>query len=211
MAAKTIDKLWGLAINEKPRHFNFGEGYAETWDVVYPDIEEWTVEQCRQWLDDEGYDHLIEQCQDSEDPEEWQSTVRNGMMEAEKYAPMMNYIYPLPELKHGPETAQELIEDTNCVIVLIKDTDDEYPVTPYMALSGGGMDLSWDICEAYMLLGYLPPVHFCTLPDYAGMKLDEKAKWIISACRESCQVQKNWANSRLRDLENLEKSLAKNK
>jgi hypothetical protein len=209
METKTIDKLWGVAVDHKPRNFNFGEGYTETWETVFPDIEDWTIEQCRQWLDDEGYDHLIEQCEDSEDTEEWQSTVKDGMMEAEKYAPMMNYIYPLPDLKHEPETAQELIEDTNCVIVLIKDPDDEYPQTPYMALSGGGMDKSWDICEAYMLLGYLPPVHFCRLPACAGMKLNEKNKWILAGCRKSCEVQKNWANNMLRDLEHVEKQMAK--
>lgn len=29
-----------------------------------------------------------------------------------------------------------------------------------LALTGGGMDYGWEICEAYIRLGFLPPVYF---------------------------------------------------
>lgn len=44
------------AINVTPVDFDFSEGYGETWDVVYPDVDGWNLEQCREYLDDNGVD-----------------------------------------------------------------------------------------------------------------------------------------------------------
>lgn len=190
---RTLD-LYCDTVSAEPRHFDFSSGYGESWDTVYPDVSDWTEKKCCDWLDDNGYDD------EGGNPRE---TVREKMTESEIYCPMMNYIYPLPDLKHTPEKAQELIEHTNCVVVLI---DGE----PFMALSGGGMDLSWDICEAYMLLGYLPPLHFCELPDFAGKQLTETAKWIIDGCRKSCEVSMQQGKRLLERLDNTEKYLKQN-
>jgi len=65
------------------------------------------------------------------------------------------------------------------------------------------MDLSWDICEGYMLLGYLPPVHFCDLPAFAGMKLNAKNKWIINGCIRANVVSMYHAKNLLRGLRAL--------
>lgn len=197
---KSIEGLWCNALDVKPRDFDFGAGFCENWEIVYPNIDEWSEEQCCNWLDDFGYEDK------GGNPSE---TVRNRMLGSENYCPMMNYIYPLPDLRHDPANAQEIIENTSCVIVLIEDDCDKYSKTPYLALAGGGMDLSWDICEAYMLLGYLPPVHFCRLPDFAGKKLDETAQWIIDGCKKSCKVFSIWQKNQLKDLQTLQEQMRK--
>lgn len=207
---KNLDNLFCDAVDVKPLNYDFGKGYAEEWDTVYPDVDDWTIKQCREWLDEQGRDETSFGMEsDSEDEQEWQSTVRDCMLESENYAPMMNCIYPLPDLRHSEQEAQALIEDTNCVIVLIRK-DERYPDTPYMALSGGGMDLSWDICRAYMLLGYLPPVHFCRLPAFAGKKLNGEAEWVVNGCVKSCEIAKNQAEYKITDLQHLREILAKN-
>jgi len=107
---KSLDNLYCDAINAIPQDFDFSSGFAETWDTVYPNISEWTVKQCYDWLEENGYDTTD---YDAE------TLVYDAMMESGRYCPMMNYIYSLPNLKHSEEEAQRLIEDTNCVIVLI--------------------------------------------------------------------------------------------
>ena len=198
---KSIEGLICDTVEAKPREFNFGAGYAKTWDVVYPAISEWTKKQCISYLeemtgtmDEGGYETL----------EEWQDAAEGFMMDygIDRYTPMMNYIYPLPNLNHTPEKAQALVDDTNCVVVVV---DDE----PYLALGGCGMDMSWDICKAYMILGYMPQVHFCRLPEFAGKKLTVDAQWIIDGCKVSCQTAVNWHKNLFSDLERLEKSMPK--
>jgi hypothetical protein len=157
-------------VDEKPRDFNFGEGFGETWEIVFP----------QNATDEERDDY-------------------------DKFTPMMNYIYPLPRLARPDKAAQQMIRDTACVVVRIREGGEWQT---FLALAGGGMDLSWDICEAYMLLGYLPPAHFAAdLPAYAGMTLGGKTSWILAGCRRSLQVVKRQAGYGLRHLSELRRRL----
>lgn len=110
--------------------------------------------------------------------------------------PMMSYYYPLPEWgRYGlpaDETAR-LLEGSNlCLVQLLND--DEWG----LALTGGGMDFSWEICEAFMRLGLLPPFHFCDLPQMADRGRSKRDRWIIAGCRASAQVVKRRAGATLR-------------
>jgi hypothetical protein len=75
--------------------------------------------------------------------------------------PMMGCCYPLPKPHCGlsdtwgwnTDDASKLDDLPLCIVEF--DTD-----TYGLALTGGGMDLSWEICEAFMRLRFLPPVHF---------------------------------------------------
>jgi hypothetical protein len=122
-----------------------------------------------------------------------------GYMESAE-GPMMNYWYKFDnwqmEQLGGPEEAAKLIVDLPLCIVQMGE---QYG----LALTGGGMDLSWEICEAYTLLGQLPPVHFCDLPSMAGRGDSARDKYIIAACRESIRVQMNWAKNKLRNLRSI--------
>lgn len=59
----------------------------------------------------------------------------------------------------------------------------------FLALTGGGMDLGWEICEGYMRLGFLPPVHFADLAKMAGRGTSKLDKWIINGCRASLRAR----------------------
>lgn len=203
-----LEALGAGAVSEVSREFNFGEGFTETWEIVYPCVDDWSTEACQDWLRDRGYG-LLEDVDEENAEETWRDEVTQRMQDGEDYAPMMNYLYPLPGLDHEPAKAQTLIEDTNCVVVLVQDPNDDYPATPYLALAGGGMDLSWDICLAYIRLGYLPPLHFCELPEYAGKTLDPTRRLIVAACLKTCEVAGNWAMGRAERLKRLRVSMAR--
>jgi len=120
---------------------------------------------------------------------------------------MMNYAYPLPEYHISNDAcSDQALLDTEGGAAVLVSIGEEY----YLALAGGGMDLSWDICLAYMLLGYLPPVHFCGLPGFAGKKLDAKAQWVIDGCRESCRLAAMWAQQKIKKLDRLQEEMKGN-
>lgn len=105
-----------------------------------------------------------------------------------EWEPMMNYAYPLPGFREDPEDAQARLEGLPVVVVLL---DDEV----VLALSGGGMNLSWEICEAYARLGYRPPLQFCELPRMAGRGESDRDRALMALCVESGEVAKMWASN----------------
>jgi len=123
--------------------------------------------------------------------------------------PMMNYLYPLPEFEKIMRTngwdevqvARELRRTVPLCLVLFEDG--EYA----LALTGAGMDFSWDICEAYIRCGYLPPVYFCNLPDFAGQRLTPTRRKIISCCRRSIKWAENYSQNAKRGLRFLMKKM----
>ncbi len=116
--------------------------------------------------------------------------------------PMMNYAYPLPHFQDDDgKGARALATLPVCLVVL----DDQ----SYLALTGGGMDLSWEICEAYLTLGYYPPVHFCDLPAMSGRGESPKDKWIVQGCRESLRIMGTWLARRTERLDALVLEAAK--
>lgn len=97
--------------------------------------------------------------------------------------PMMNYSYDLRTTVYSDsygykrgrdpiEVAAKMLGLPMCVV----DIDDDL----HLALTGGGMDLSWEINEAYVRLGHLPPVAF-DLPGMAGRGESEADQLIINA------------------------------
>lgn len=112
-------------------------GEHEDWNMIGRDLmselarEEGTP-QNKEFLEQYGY--LTE---DDEDPydyiDEW----------ADNHTPMMNYAYPL-EITPSDEKIIEVCERTACTVVE-KESTGEY----FLALCGGGMDLSQDIALAY--------------------------------------------------------------
>lgn len=118
--------------------------------------------------------------------------------------PAMNYFYPLPYYTDNdervPEADQMLLYRSMCDVVLVKIT--EYDKDVYaLTLTGGGMDLSWDICLAYVLLGYAPPMRFCDLPSLAGQDNRAEPYWsVLKACLQTAHVMGQRAKARTRSL-----------
>ena len=111
-------------------------------------------------------------------------------IEEEDFEPLMNYIYPLPdyferdmEIKFGKDWRERIKEYLVATTVIY--IDEAY----FLALTAGGRDLSWEICESYINLGYLPPACFCDLPKMAGKNMKSKRNMrIIKACIRSVQL-----------------------
>ena len=99
--------------------------------------------------------------------------------------PQMNYFYAV-DIGDCVKAAKKIAHLPLCVVEL----DDG---TTGIALTGGGMDLSWEICDAFISLGFLPPVHFARLPEMSGWEKDGRSKRILEACLQSAKMAARWA------------------
>lgn len=118
--------------------------------------------------------------------------------------PMMSYFYRVK--LDDCEGAARTIAHLPLCVVEFRDGETA------LALTGGGMDLSWEICEAFALLGYAPPLAFCNLPAMAGYTLTPQRRRIIAACRRSVAIAKRraeYAGRRLAELARGMKAPAK--
>lgn len=168
-----VENLWAEFVDEKARHFDFSSGWTSSWDyyaasrcdkcglIVSPVIGG----ECRH-RDVDG------------------DTDCDGYLYAD--GPMMNFEYPVDVNRvGGEEEAAKRLADLP--VVLVQWLDDGYTSEEWsLALTGGGMDLSWEICEAYTRLGYLPPVEFCDVQDYG--RRGERERYVLEACRKSYEV-----------------------
>jgi hypothetical protein len=113
--------------------------------------------------------------------------------------PAMNYYYPIPYANLDCESAKKI----SGPLVLVGFDDGVWA----LALSGGGMDFSWEICKAFIELGYLPPVHFADLPQMAGDSWTEDRALVVLAVRRSLEIAAGWLKSKGLRLVELEKHL----
>lgn len=111
--------------------------------------------------------------------------------------PMMSYWYPL-----GADATEEDAAKLSGPVCLVR-VGNEWG----LALTGGGMDLSWEICAAFIALGFRPPVHFCDLPNMAT-KMTPAREAIVVECMESCRIAASWLK---RSRDNLAGMLKKGK
>ncbi len=114
--------------------------------------------------------------------------------------PMMNYWYPCPVVEDDPEAAALAIGDLPLCVVEIDGEGWG------LGLTGGGMDLSWEIAEAFCRLGQLPPVHYADLPAMAwGNTSPEntaRRQYVLAAMLRSLEVtaeRAQWRADRLRE------------
>jgi len=142
-------------------------------------------------------------------PEDWELGFMrtDEEIDNQEFEPMMNFFYPLPEFerKHlSDDKIKKALDAAGSVTLVHKVPEDEYG----LALTGGGMDLSWDIVKGYIALGYLPPLHFCeSLPHFGGMKLGPDEKLVIDACRLSAEHVGQRAEIAEDSIDHLEKWL----
>ena len=177
-----VKDLWASLIDAKPQDYDFSEGYPEKWEY----FEAERCEECGNpvlHVRGEDYHNYLDD-----------DTECEGYVNAD--GPMMNYMYPIRcDRVGGVEGAMEALVDLPLCIVKFEKLDGHF-----MALTGGGMDLSWQICEAYMRLGYLPPTHFAGVPRMAGKTLNTRNKWILAGCNQAVRVQIRWLRGTLRDI-----------
>lgn len=93
--------------------------------------------------------------------------------------PQMSHMYPLEGIDEDTaRTAALELRDVSLCVVQVNGTFG-------VALTGGGMDMSWDICEAFVAVGYLPPIHFADLPNLAGERAN---RYVLEAMLRSLDV-----------------------
>jgi hypothetical protein len=114
--------------------------------------------------------------------------------------PMMNCIYPIPgsAIREPDRAALKIARLPLCIVRL--NTDEGYA----LALTGGGMNLSWEIAEAFMLLGYLPPVYVAVPPEMSGRGNNRRDQWIIRGCKATAACVQSFGRELSRDLIALE-------
>ncbi len=233
-----VKELRNDCINKIPVNYDWSSGYGEDWEVVMPDPSEWNMAQCKEFCDRYGVEYpdpnpfdmtiaelatfAVEEEVDVSDPNptllekivkaideeevwgltEWRDHCQDWIWENPySWEPMMNYYYPLPGEFDG-EDAAKIDHLPLCIVHFLED--DSYA----LALTGGGMNLSWEICEAHMRLGYLPPTHF-RLPRMAGTPPNERNRWIIDGCIRSAEISAIWAKANEKDLIRLKNWMRK--
>lgn len=215
-----VDRLYVDSIDSKPVDFEWDyetnihfaiEGTWECWESRRPDIgDETFCAECNEDIDyretpdgEVGWHHTIDDAvdgledpdflDDDHDPEpddEWKREGCDG--------PMMNYYCPI-ELRYDMthEAAADILADTCLVLVEVHGETG-------LALSGGGMDLSWEICEAFMLLGSLPPAHFARRLPKMCSTFSDMHRLVLAGARRTLAIQRDWANDALVGLNDIE-------
>lgn len=194
---EVIETLSAACVDVKSQWYSWTDNMiGDDWHVVYPDPSKWTTGKLLSWLEDQGHDTSDLATVDYAFlRDELINQVEEAMYSGEHYVPMMNFIYPvildnaLTGQDLSPDEAQSRLDGLPVVVVWVDQPHNVFDNEHYyLALSGGGMDLSWEICEAYIRLGQLPPVYFCDLPAMAGRGTSEQDQLIIAACKRSVEV-----------------------
>ena len=173
-------------------------------NIDYDDLEQQFEELFPDVEPDETLDHEL----DLTAIEVWRAEVDDDGEELPE-GPAMMYYYPLGDRTDPQEAARDILRLPLCVVAFSEAMQDKGAPEFALALVGGGTDLSWEICEAYIRLGYFPPAHF-ELPrmsgradgsEYGNMERDRR---IIRARRASLECIESRAKSGLEQLATLE-------
>lgn len=80
-----------------------------------------------------------------------------------------------------------------------------------IALTGGGCDLSWEICASYIALGFLPPFALVDhLPTMAGAGLSARKLDVLAAADRTIEVWQAWGANGARHLAHVRDVLSQN-
>jgi len=200
--AETVANLRNCAIDASHRRVDWSA-------LLGPDLEGWEafgVEDCqecdgevvcssRMGQDEHRYIEPEITVIDEDGDEEQVETECMGTLYFE--GPQMNFFYPC-EVGDLEEAARAISHLPLCV-VLMQDGEEGF------ALTGGGMDLSWEICAAYIACGFLPPLEYCDLPNMAGRGRHKDTALILAACSRSCEIAEGWASRKRERLAELAK------
>lgn len=119
----------------------------------------------------------------------------NGYYEWEDgHQPVMNALWPCePRYGMSDEDAATAIDRYAGATVLVTINNEQHHGLQGIAMTGGGMDLSWDLAAAYVCCGCIPPVRLLSdMPRYAGMRMDPMRAAIL----ECMDLAADWMASR---------------
>jgi hypothetical protein len=170
---ETLENLTYNFIDAGSESYDWSEGYAESWDIIRPDASQFSESEIIAAA--ELYDIEIADFEHNELIE----NIQNEIWIDSQYEPMMNYYVDL-----GNYNAQEIAQKFNnsCFTVIEFDTGNIG-----LALTGGGMDMSWSMARAFINAGYLPPQYISQLPGMSG----ENSALTIAACNKTLKILSN--------------------
>lgn len=116
--------------------------------------------------------------------------------------PMMLYAYPLRG-EPSDEAIVKICIETNCTVVMKKDTE-EY----YLALTGGGMNLSQDIALAYILAeNRIPPALASGVSTHHGLsQCGENWVKVMEYCKKAVdRIEAQYREDSMRITEALDR------
>ena len=114
--------------------------------------------------------------------------------------PVMNYYYPIHIGWSGSisaEDAQFILSVNHLCLTVVHMMDDNVSDDYVLALTGGGMDLTWEICEAFCLLGQIPPSSMSDVPDMSGRGMSKRDQWILACIKRGHEANIEQAKSAL--------------
>jgi hypothetical protein len=134
--------------------------------------------------DEEALEQAVEDFKSSDDFYEWQDS----------YQPMMNALWPCePRYGLADEDAATAIDRYAGATALVTINSEQHHGLQGIAMTGGGMDMSWDICAAYICCGCIPPIRLLAdVPHFAGQKSSE----LTQAVLECMDLAADWLTSR---------------
>ncbi len=111
------------------------------------------------------------------------------------FDPVMNFAWPItPRHDLDPTEAATRIDRAAGCVTLVESEDWTGETVYFLALTGGGMDLSWNICAAYAAAGNVPPVrllrdlpHMAGPGSYGATVRDEWAKLVLAGQRRAAE------------------------
>lgn len=146
----------------------------ERWQVVYPSTADVSVEDAMDALSEYGVEF-----EEDEDDESLCDKLADAYREhSEDFEPVMNFYIDIDDEFTDPEELATKLFDTCLGVAIVDDRT-------VLTLLGGGMDMTWEICEAFMKLGSVPPLTYCRLPGMAGRGTSPKDLEIIAACNKA--------------------------
>jgi hypothetical protein len=168
-------------------HYSWTEASAK-WQIEHGEKSART-ESANRFLEDDYEDSPDH----APDASEWDDEHRGE-------GPMMNYWYPLHTTSRDfdPADAARTLAKHSLPLCVVSVNDEHG-----LALTGGGMDFSWEICEAFARLGYCPPLHFCDLPRMAGRENYDSTPFVLAACAYSARIAAQWAARSVERVEQL--------
>ncbi len=181
----SIDGLSYAALESKSVNYDFSQGYMEAWELAVTQLDLDDEAQARVLVDD-GYGEPTEE---------------SAAQELDGWLPMMNYYYPLPD-NVDTSKAREALQGLPLTLVYFNETENDESFYA-LALTGGGMDLSWEICEAFIRLGYYPPLQYCGLPRMA-MTMHPDRRAVLEGCKLSAKAGALRASNLVEDLAHVE-------
>ncbi len=131
------------------------------------------------YVNDDPNDYRTELIDGALDENQFDDVFVSGREGDDAEGPVMNYWYPCASITSDDSAVEAAVAIRDLPLVVV-----EVGGTYGLVLAGGGQDFTWEIVEAFVRLGQLPPVHYAgDLPAIAGRGNTDVDIILTRACR----------------------------